>query len=43
MKNVHCFTHYRINHVRNCTANLGGFMVSRQIDHLHNDCSLDSK
>ena len=36
MKNVYRFTHYRINHVRNCTANLGGSMVSRQIDHLHN-------
>jgi hypothetical protein len=36
MKNIYRFTQYRINHVRNRRANLGGSMVSRQIDHLHN-------
>ena len=36
MKNVYRFTQYRINHVRNRRSGLGGTMVSRQIDHLHN-------
>jgi len=36
MKNVYRFTQYRINHVRNRRSGLGGSMVSRQIDHLHN-------
>ena len=36
MKNVYRFTEYRINHVRNRRSNLGGSMVARQIDHLHN-------
>ena len=36
MKNVYRFTQYRINHVRNRRSDLGGSMVSQQIDHLHN-------
>ena len=36
MKNVYRFTQYRINHVCNRRSNLGGSMVARQIDHLHN-------
>ena len=36
MKNVYRFTEYRINHVRNRRSGMGGTMVSRQIDHLHN-------
>ena len=36
MKNIYRFTQYRINHVRNRRSGLGGSMVSRQIDHLHN-------
>ena len=41
MKKIVRFTEYRINHVRNRRSGLGGTMVSRQIDHLHNlDCNL---
>ena len=36
MKNVYRFTQYRINHVRNRRSGLGGSIVSKQIDHLHN-------
>ena len=36
MKKIVRFTEYRINHVRNRRSGLGGSMVSRQIDHLHN-------
>ena len=36
MKKIVRFTEYRINHVRNRRSGLGGTMVSRQIDHLHN-------
>ena len=36
MKSIYRFTQYRINHVRNRRSGLGGTMVSRQIDHLHN-------
>ena len=36
MKNIYRFTQYRINHVRNRRSGLGGSMVSKQIDHLHN-------
>ena len=36
MKNVCRFTQYRNNHVRNRRSGLGGTMISRQIDHLHN-------
>ena len=36
MKKIVRFTEYRINHVRNRRSGLGGYMVSRQVDHLHN-------
>ena len=36
MKKIVRFTKYRINHVRNRRSGLGGTMISRQIDHLHN-------
>ena len=36
MKKIVRFTEYRINHVRNRRSGLNGYMVSRQIDHLHN-------
>ena len=36
MKKIVRFTEYRINRVRNRRSRLGGTMVSRQIDHLHN-------
>ena len=41
MKKIVRFTEYRINHVRNRRSGLNGYMVSRQVDHLHNlDCNL---
>ena len=41
MKKIVRFTEYRINHVRNRRSGLNGYMVSRQIDHLHNlGCNL---
>ena len=36
MKKIVRFTEYRINRVRNRRSRIGGTMVSRQIDHLHN-------
>ena len=36
MKKIYRFTEYRINHVRNRRSGLGGTLLSRQIDHLHN-------
>ena len=36
MNKIVRFTEHRINHVRNRRSGLGGSMVSRQIDHLHN-------
>ena len=36
MEKIVRFSEYRIDHVRNRRSGLGGYMVSRQVDHLHN-------
>ena len=36
MTKIYRFTEYRISHLRNRRSGLGGTMLSRRIDHLHN-------